>query len=435
MLESSNRFSECVLLTPGYPHPHSQICLLHVSPTIAVWQSEKFWKFCTGIWVITLSLFGNVGLAEQCVPHYPLGLYVPGLRRRGAGTRRTKNYNYRAYRSKNLQHGASAGRPGAVGCLGRRRTGGRPWPGHGGHGPHSSHDWLMVKETCRLCSPAVGAVLRRCKALAMRRYFYGLSQLRRSGGPWFCCLLALRSCIMLSWSDPAFPQVLESDFSKNRSGHSTTVNAAAGERSGVGLLEVTESDFPSLSNSADSCLVLSSSACARLSRGARAVACARVCLRSSSSAEFAAVAHAHATTLHDACNSGGTAGLLPVQRSTSFSLGCGGQGPTGRRSTKGGVSGPAEDLLPVSEVEAGVNCRPAGGVRWQVASSLPGRQPGTGTRRVREGREGAVTPSLHPEVPDTQFVSPGRGFGIKQSMGWMKGVSNRAKGVASSHVT
>ena len=37
--------------------------------------------------------------------------------------------------------------------------------------------------------------------------------------------------------------------------------------------------------------------------------------------------------------------------------------PTGTLCTKGGVSGPAEDLLPVSEVEAGVNFRVAGGVR------------------------------------------------------------------------
>ena len=45
----------------------------------------------------------------------------------------------------------------------------------------------------------------------------------------------------------------------------------------------------------------------------------------------------------------------------------------GGRSSKGGVSGPAEDLRPVSsEVEAGVNFRPAGGVRGQVAG-LPGR--------------------------------------------------------------
>ena len=41
------------------------------------------------------------------------------------------------------------------------------------------------------------------------------------------------------------------------------------------------------------------------------------------------------------------------------------------------LSGPTEDLLPVSEVEAGVNFRLAGWVRGQVAGSLPGRQPGT----------------------------------------------------------
>ena len=94
-----------------------------------------------------------------------------------------------------------------------------------------------------------------------------------------------------------------------------------------------------------------------------------------------------------------------------------GQGPRGRRCTKGRVSGPAEDLRPVSEVEAGVNFRPAGGVRGQVAGSLPRRQPGTGTRRL--GR-GVVTPSLHPEVPGIQFVSPGYGLDIRQSMGWTK---------------
>ena len=50
---------------------------------------------------------------------------------------------------------------------------------------------------------------------------------------------------MQPWSDPAFPQVLESDFYKNRVGHSAAVNATAGERSGVvELLEVTESGFP-----------------------------------------------------------------------------------------------------------------------------------------------------------------------------------------------
>ena len=45
--------------------------------------SRKFWKFCTGIWVTALFLFGTVELAERCAPHYPLGLHVPGLWRWG----------------------------------------------------------------------------------------------------------------------------------------------------------------------------------------------------------------------------------------------------------------------------------------------------------------------------------------------------------------
>ena len=102
------------------------------------------------------------------------------------------------------------------------------------------------------------------------------------------------------------------------------------------------------------------------------------------------------------------------------------KGPSGRSGTKGGVSGPVEDLRPVSEVEAGVNFRPAGGVRGQVAGSLPRRQPGTGTRRVREV---AVTPSLHPEVLGIQFVSPGRGLGIRQSMGWTKVCETARSGI------
>ena len=101
-------------------------------------------------------------------------------------------------------------------------------------------------------------------------------------------------------------------------------------------------------------------------------------------------------------------------------------GPSGGLCSKGGVSGPAEDLRPVSEVEAGVNFRPAGGVRGQVAGSLPRRQPGTGTRRLREG---VVTPSLHPEVPGIQFVSPGRGLDIRQSMGWTKVCETARSGI------
>ena len=83
-------------------------------------------------------------------------------------------------------------------------------------------------------------------------------------------------------------------------------------------------------------------------------------------------------------------------------------------------------IFVLSEVEAGVNVRPAGFVRGQVAGSLPGRQPGTGTRCVKEG---ADTPSLHPEVPGIRFVSPGRGLDIRQSMGWTKVCGTARSGI------
>ena len=90
-----------------------------------------------------------------------------------------------------------------------------------------------------------------------------------------------------------------------------------------------------------------------------------------------------------------------------------------------GFSGLAEDLRHVPEVVAGVNFRPAGGVRRQVVGSLPGRQPGTGTRTSKGS---VVTPSLHPEVPDSLFVSRGPGKRIRQSMGWTKVCGDRTIG-------
>ena len=40
-----------------------------------------------------------------------------------------------------------------------------------------------------------------------------------------------------------------------------------------------------------------------------------------------------------------------------------------------------------------------------------------------------VTPSLHPEVPGIQFVSPGCGLGIRQSMGWTKVCETAQSGI------
>ena len=203
--------------------------------------------------------------------------------------------------------------------------------------------------------------------------------------------------------------------------------STAGESSGIsGLHEVSESDSPlhvsRVINSLNSSLGVDMSACACAAAALPAAAAPRSWSTVARLSD-AVVAHAHASPMHRACSAGGTGGFLPVQKSTSYCLRNSwsdtvrGQGPTGRRCTKVGVSGPAEDLRPVSEVEAGVNLRPAGGVRGQVAGSIPRRQPGTGTRRVREG---AVTPSLHPEVPGIQFVSLGYGLDIRQSMGWTK---------------
>ena len=127
--------------------------------------------------------------------------------------------------------------------------------------------------------------------------------------------------------------------------------ATAGEREGIiRLHEVTESDFPPLlrsSQSPDSRPGSLSSACARSVARRVAAAPARVCPGSSSPAVSAAVAHAHASILH---------GALVNSWSDTVRL----HGPTGTRRVKGGVSSPAEDLRPVSEVEAGVNFRPAG---------------------------------------------------------------------------
>ena len=135
--------------------------------------------------------------------------------------------------------------------------------------------------------------------------------------------------------------------------------------------------FPSLTlnflQSINSSMGVGMSACARAvcpSPSAAAAASPRSC---TSLAVVASAAHALVSPLH----------------SNSWSDTVSSQGPRERKRVKEGVTGPAEDLRPVSEVEAGVNFRPAGGVRGQVEGSLPRRQPGIGTRRHREG---AVTP-------------------------------------------
>ena len=91
-------------------------------------------------------------------------------------------------------------------------------------------------------------------------------------------------------------------------------------------------------------------------------------------------------------------------------------------------------MRPVSEVEAGVNFRPAGVVQGgQVAGSIPRRQPGTGGAGVNFRPAGVVrgqvAPSLHPEVPGIQFVLPGPRLDIRQSMGWTKVCETARSGI------
>ena len=180
-------------------------------------------------------------------------------------------------------------------------------------------------------------------------------------------------------------------------------------------------------------------ACARVSSGALLGACvvgsasaavgsARLpASRTRTYADVAASAcGGMAVMQRHACNSVVSGGFLPVQKSTSYNWGTGRQGPTGTTRVKGGVSGPAEDLRPVPEVVAGVNFRPAGGVRRQVVGSFSGQQPGTGTRTSKGS---VVTPSLHPEVPDSLSVSPGPGKRIRQSMGWTKVCGTAQSGI------
>ena len=125
----------------------------------------------------------------------------------------------------------------------------------------------------------------------------------------------------------------ESDFSKNlaecaaSSGRSCSAHATAGESDGtIGFSRLSELEFPSLNSSG----CVAAVACARLPAVPGLSAAA-----SSSAfppASLAVVAHARSTPMHDAHNSWSDTGRV--------------QGPTGRRCTKGGVSGLAEDLRP-----------------------------------------------------------------------------------------
>ena len=206
--------------------------------------------------------------------------------------------------------------------------------------------------------------------------------------------------------------------------------ATAGECSeAIGLREVLESDSSHVSrvtNSSDSLVGVSSHACARAARAVVASA-SLSCSRVSSSALSAAVgARAVVTPTRDARDSV-VSGLVARAKVHQLQLGCLSQGSCGEEAyQRGRVSGPAEDLRPVTEVEAGVKF--SAGRQSAGAGCCAVSKVATRTRFQEVSWRSAATTSLHPEVPDTQFVSHGRGLGIRQSMGWTKVCSTASFG-------
>ena len=97
-------------------------------------------------------------------------------------------------------------------------------------------------------------------------------------------------------------------------------------------------------------------------------------------------------------------------------IGC--QDPKRRQCTKVGVSRPSEDKNSAPE-GTGTYLRTAGVVRGPVAGSSPGR------RTVTSKTLDAVTPTIHLGVPESLSVTPGRGKGLRQQLGWKKVLGDR----------
>ena len=115
--------------------------------------------------------------------------------------------------------------------------------------------------------------------------------------------------------------------------------------------------------------------------------------------------------------------LLPVCKSTSYTLGVRCQGPREGVVPKVGV--PVR--LKICACLRGVNFRPAGGARG--AGCRFTSQEATRHRYQVKGRGGAAATSLHPEVPGIQFGSPGYGLDIRQPMGWTKVCGTKRSGI------
>ena len=179
--------------------------------------------------------------------------------------------------------------------------------------------------------------------------------------------------------------------------------ATAGESQRIiGLRERYESDFPSLHSSG--CVGVD--ACSRVP----ALPAASASLSSSAfpPASLAVVAHARSTPMHGAHNSWSDTVRYVVPRAQGWLK----------------VGFPVRPKICAlsqrwrrGKFSAGPRCTGAG---------LPSKQPGTGTRQHRVGVD---TPSLHPEVPGLQFVSPGHGLEIRQSVGRTKVCGTTQSGI------
>ena len=133
-------------------------------------------------------------------------------------------------------------------------------------------------------------------------------------------------------------------------GRGQTAHATAGESEGIIVSSSVVTRFSSINSFGGSSRARMSYLDAVLSDLARAPAAALVARCSAPSSPAVGLCmHDDGSLVHDACSN-----------SCSDT---GRQGPTGTRRVKGGVSSPAEDVRLVSEVEAGVIFRPAGGVR------------------------------------------------------------------------
>ena len=203
------------------------------------------------------------------------------------------------------------------------------------------------------------------------------------------------------------PEGIESDFSKNRAvvPGAAEKHATAGESEEILGLHVSPSSLHNSSNS----------------RGCvAAVACARLPAVPGVSQVHAFAPFLHLllcllllhmrrfTPMHDAHNSGGTGGLLPVQRSTSYCLGNSWSdtgrvtGPTGRRCTKGGVSGPGRRFA--SCLRGGGRGKFSAGRRCTGAGCRFTSQEATRHFRNQAGSRGSVW--LHTFPPPGGFWYP-----------------------------